>query len=135
MKYSVCFLFNKDLTKVLLVHKKRSAYAGRLNGVGGKLEGSDENLDVCAVREIREETGINLRMDNLHWLVDCSYPSGVWLGVYYAIGDEDQPKQVEDEQLEWFKVDEVLSSPVNDPRFAGEGNVQYFVHAALCELR
>ena len=57
-KYTVGFIFNKDLSKVLLIHKTKPEWqAGRINGIGGKVEDGEEYVD-CMVREAEEETGI-----------------------------------------------------------------------------
>lgn len=37
--YVVGFLFNNDMTKIVLIHKNRPYWQiGKLNGVGGKIE-------------------------------------------------------------------------------------------------
>ena len=45
--------------QVLLIHKKTGHGAGRINGPGGKLEDGEGVVD-CAVREVREEVGIEV---------------------------------------------------------------------------
>lgn len=133
-KFSLVFLFNKDLSKVLLVHKLRSIYSGKLNGVGGKKDFSDYSMLRCAVRETKEETGCNMS-GRLDFLVRSQYPSGIDLYVYYGVVNESEVSQVEDEVLEWFDVSEVLRHKVTDYRYAGEGNVQHYVYSALRALQ
>ena len=53
-KATVVFLLKDG--KVLLAVKKKKVGAGRLNGFGGKPEGT-ETLRACAVRELFEESG------------------------------------------------------------------------------
>jgi 8-oxo-dGTP diphosphatase len=43
---------------VLLIEKKTGHGAGKINGPGGKLQ--DETITECAVREVREETGLTV---------------------------------------------------------------------------
>ncbi len=51
------FAFNPFANKVLLIHKNRPDWQrGKLNGVGGHIEGSETSRDAM-VREFREETG------------------------------------------------------------------------------
>jgi 8-oxo-dGTP diphosphatase len=52
-------LFVVTDARVLLIHKKRGHGAGRINGPGGKLE-PGETPRTCAVRETREELGIDV---------------------------------------------------------------------------
>lgn len=54
----VGFAFSDDLRTVLLIRKRRPAsQAGKLNGVGGKLEPGESFIDAM-VREFHEESGI-----------------------------------------------------------------------------
>jgi 8-oxo-dGTP diphosphatase len=56
--YVVGFLFNRDLTQVVLIKKNRPRWqAGLYNGVGGKIEASDKDYYEAMVREFKEETG------------------------------------------------------------------------------
>lgn len=58
-KYVLGFAFD-DLDRVALIQKERPAWqAGKLNGVGGRIEGREEVLDAM-VREFHEETGVVL---------------------------------------------------------------------------
>lgn len=52
-------LFVVQNGQVLLIHKKTGHGAGRINGPGGKLE-PGESVVSCAVRETREEVGIEV---------------------------------------------------------------------------
>jgi len=58
-KYTVGFIFSKNLKRVLLVHKTAPAWqVGYINGVGGKVEEGEDKFD-CVVREVKEEAGID----------------------------------------------------------------------------
>ena len=70
--YTVCFLFSPDMDEVLLQKKNRTDFAGLYNGVGGKLE-PGEKPEQCAIREIKEETGID-KILSLTWLGTLSLP-------------------------------------------------------------
>lgn len=143
--YTVCFLFSKDHKEVLLQTKNATDFAGRLNGVGGKVE-LGETPEECALREIREETNIE-HVDNLSWAgtiflgdncdnhqtsTDPMSPACV---LYYYTGEVENPSQVTaaegGEAVKFYTVDAVLREPVTSKRFAGDGDLQYMVNRAL----
>jgi len=82
---TLAFIFNKDLTKVLLIKKKKPVYhAGMLNGLGGKLEPGETHLE-CVIREIEEEAGfITQKKDwiKVGFLTWSIWRVSVWTGVY-----------------------------------------------------
>lgn len=59
---AVCgFAFSEDQRRVALVRKLRPAFqAGRLNGIGGKIEAGERPATAMA-REFREETGLLMK--------------------------------------------------------------------------
>lgn len=58
MTYTLAFIFNEDLSKVLLLKKTRPEWqAGHLNGIGGKCEPNEPPLK-CIQREVFEECGL-----------------------------------------------------------------------------
>lgn len=58
MNYVVGFAFNNLYTRVLLIKKTKPKWqAGKLNGIGGKIE-SSELAEMAMVREFQEETGV-----------------------------------------------------------------------------
>lgn len=59
--YVLGFLFDPGLHSVVLIEKLKPAWqAGKLNGVGGKVE-QGEALDAAMAREFAEETGVRIR--------------------------------------------------------------------------
>lgn len=58
-------MFVRHEDQVLLIHKKRGHGVGKINGPGGKIE-PDETPLQCAIRETREETGIEVAHASLH---------------------------------------------------------------------
>jgi 8-oxo-dGTP diphosphatase len=62
--YVLGFLFDSEAQNVLLIEKKKPEWqAGRMNGIGGKIE-SDESPFEAMIREFKEETSWK---HPLHW--------------------------------------------------------------------
>ena len=60
IKYVTGFLFSPDRQSVVLIHKNRPEFqAGKINGVGGKIE-KDETPLMAMRREFFEETGVEI---------------------------------------------------------------------------
>ena len=142
-QYSVCFLFNENLTHVLLQRKLRTDFAGLLNGVGGT-QRPDEDKFQGALREIQEETGVCQKdIVNFKYLgtltlpYDCKPKTDTTCILHYFTGvvwgDKPSPQPGEPELLEWHNVNYVQNTPVSmaEKQFAGNGDLQYFVHMAL----
>lgn len=74
--YCVGFLFTHQLDRVLLIEKRKPAWrAGRLNGIGGKIESGEDPLTAMA-REFAEETGSPLTPEIWQHYCRLSYPDG-----------------------------------------------------------
>lgn len=59
-KYTLGFIFSEDKQFVLLIRKTKPAWqAGKLNGIGGKVE-EDEFPSECIRREVFEESGLQI---------------------------------------------------------------------------
>jgi 8-oxo-dGTP diphosphatase len=109
VKEYVCgFLFSPERSRVLLIRKQRPAWqAGKLNGVGGKIEAGEAPIDAMR-REFREEAGVEVA----EWthVLTLSGPddagSGVgWAGHFFrAFGDPSGVRSMTDEQLETHPV-------------------------------
>lgn len=106
--YTVGFIFNKSLEKVLLIHKLRPEWQnGKINGIGGKFEDGEESLD-CIVREIKEETGI--RTNKQYWVYAGSNTAPDWKVDFYAYhfnGEESEAQSMTDETVEWFNLSQL----------------------------
>lgn len=132
MKYSIVFIFKKDLSKILLIHKTKGPYLNALNGIGGKIDISDKNEESGAYREVMEETGLSKNdVLPLQYMMTVSYPSGAELFIYCTAlkNDSIEPLQMEEEKLEWFSPE--MLTDVRDTGLAGEGILPYFVNYAL----
>src|SRR4051794_18101042 len=103
-QYVCGFLFSPDRSRVLLIRKRRPAWqAGKLNGVGGKLEPGETPLQAMR-REFREEAGIELpewqHVLTLSGADDAGSGRG-WAGHFFrAFGDLSCVRATTDEALE-----------------------------------
>lgn len=62
----LCYLFDAE-GRLLLLHRRKSPNRGLYSPVGGKLEQDHgESPTACAVREIKEETGLVILPEDLH---------------------------------------------------------------------
>lgn len=72
----VGFAFSEDLRTVLLIRKvKPASQAGKLNGVGGKVEKGETFVDAM-VREFREEAGLDTNASD--WTQFALLDSPAW---------------------------------------------------------
>lgn len=64
--YVLGFAFNSDRSKVVMIKKSRPAWqAGKLNGIGGKIDPGEDAL-TAMIREFAEECGVETATDDWH---------------------------------------------------------------------
>jgi 8-oxo-dGTP diphosphatase len=83
-KISVLVFIRRTDGDLLLIERKRPPNRGQWSPIGGKLEMAlGESPHECAVRETREETGLDLAIDDLHlfsMIAEKAYEGGShWL--------------------------------------------------------
>ncbi len=70
-KYTLCFIFEADMSKVALIRKIKPKWQeGLLNGIGGHIEKGEKPRE-CCIREVEEECGIRLedkKLKNVCWM-------------------------------------------------------------------
>lgn len=106
IRATLLFVFNQDLSKVLLLKKKRPAFhEGKINGLGGKNDPHESDYD-CASRELFEESGLTIKPDTwqyyahlhwTHWIVPV-------LAARYE-GKESDARSLEEGEVDWYDVD------------------------------
>jgi 8-oxo-dGTP diphosphatase len=106
--YACGFFFSPDRQRVLLIRKRRPAWqAGKLNGVGGKIERGESPAEAMR-REFREEANLDVRdwQEVLTLSGGDDAGSGIaWRGHFFrAFGDIDAARALTDEQLERHDV-------------------------------
>ncbi len=114
----LCYLFDRD-GRVLLLHRRKPPNLELYSPIGGKLEQSvGESPASCAVREILEETGLEIGLTRLH-LTGIVSESGYegqahWLMfLYEVLGPVDVAQTTFDEGvLEWHDPRSIDNLPL-----------------------
>lgn len=127
-EYVLGFIFSTDLKRIALLRKNRPAWqAGKLNGIGGKVENGETALQAM-VRECQEETGVYI--SELEW----SYFS-VFDGDYHQVhcfkcvySNIEELICPESEVLEYFNVDDIHKENLMD-------NIKYLIPMCLSSCK
>jgi 8-oxo-dGTP diphosphatase len=103
----LCFLLRDG--EVLLIRKKRGFGAGKINGVGGRIE-PGEMPEEAAVREVFEEVGVRVRslepVGALEFYSIDSKPD--WLVYVFISRDfEGEPRESEEAAPRWYKLSDL----------------------------
>lgn len=126
-EYVAGFLFRKNGTEVALVQKNKPAWqAGKLNGIGGKIEAGEKAIDAM-VREFEEETGARVT----HWRKFCTLycPQARVYFFESRVGDSFELKTVAGEKILWRRVWDLLhpAMTTDNPIF----NLRWLIPMAL----
>lgn len=118
----LCYLFDEE-GKLLLLHRVRPPNQHLYSPIGGKLEQSiGESPTTCAIREIKEESGLTVSAQDLH-LTGIVSESGFqdechWLMYLYEVTRPVEVKAmtIDEGRLEWHSPDAIdsLSIPQTD---------------------
>ena len=98
--YTVGFAFSLNKETVVLIKKNKPEWqSGKLNGVGGKVEGSEKTID-CMIREFQEEAGIYVPdWDHFATLTDESEYTVYMYRTLLSYARIDQCKTMTDEEI------------------------------------
>ena len=127
-KYVVIFLFTKDCKKVLMVKRNKPPYKNCWNGIGGKIEENETEIQ-AAIRECYEETSIKLVNPKL--FITYIYPEtnernkGTNLSVLYDFIDEVSVDSNYEGIYEWKDINFALD--FNNKELAGLANISQFI--------
>lgn len=106
-RYVLCFLYDRQMKHVALIRKNKPAWqAGKLNGIGGKVE-LWESVEDAAPREFLEETGVNIPQKE--WRHFLTF-DGVGFAVHAYVSFNDKVfdcKTVEAEKIEIVEIDKI----------------------------
>lgn len=110
-EYSLGFIFNENLDKVLLINKLRPAdQAGLYNGIGGKKEYDDLSIEHCFIREVKEEADIDLTLQSIHNIGSFGDNQNYKIGIFTCSIHEDifnSFTSLTDEKVEAFYIHDI----------------------------
>lgn len=122
-RYVAGFLFRDNRKEVALILKNRPEFqAGKLNGIGGKIE-EKEGSDAAMEREFREETGATVK----DWIFFCEIN---WHGGFVHFFTSEAPAEITtttDEEVFWMEVDKLQNTSTVD-------NLKWLVPMAIVAL-
>ena len=111
---TLCYITRGD--EVLMLHrvkKKNDLNQDKWIGIGGKFE-ADESPDECLLREVREETGLELTRWQCRGVITF-LTDGDWenefMYLFTADGFEGSLSQCDEGNLEWVKRDFIQNLP------------------------
>lgn len=131
-KYTLAFIKRKD--EILMLNRNKSPWMGSWNGVGGKVNENETAIN-CIIREVYEETGINVNKEDVidkgyvTWNSNEEYNNGLHV---YLINLDDNfiyvtPRKVLEGILDWKKIDWISD-------FENYGvcdNIPYFINDVI----
>ncbi|MFZ0455471.1 MAG: 8-oxo-dGTP diphosphatase [Ignavibacteriaceae bacterium] len=111
---TLCYITDKKQKSTLMLHrikKENDYHQGKWNGLGGKLD-SGESPEECAIREIKEESGLTVKNPLLKGFLTFPNFDGVddWY-VFVFTFDEFNGNLIDSPEgkLEWVPNDELIS--------------------------
>lgn len=112
MNYVAGFMFSHDRSRVALIRKSKPAWqAGKLNGIGGKIEIGEDGF-LAMQREFQEETGYLTTIKQ--WEHFCmmsgrnnSNEGDFRVDFFVTVGDLSMLRCVTDEEIVWAFTEEM----------------------------
>ena len=104
---TLCIVHQDD--KILIGMKKRGFGMGRWNGFGGKVKLS-ETIEVAAVRETREEAGIEARDLEKVGVIDFEFQTNgeqIEVNIFKIKDFSGEPTESEEMRPQWFDIDNI----------------------------
>lgn len=112
-----------DNNKVLMVQENKEEIKGLWDLPGGKVK-SNEDIKQAVIREILEETGYKIELNNILLIQNYVTNKGVLLIIYFKakLLDNKQLKYRENEikSVKWFSLEELKNMPKESIR-GGDG--------------
>ena len=102
-----CYLI-KNNKVVVIKYNKGSKKEGYYDAPGGKIE-EGEIPEQTAIREMKEETGINIRNPKYRGHMIIEYPNRIFdFDIFITSEYEGEPKNFSENTSEWIDINELL---------------------------
>lgn len=111
---TLCYVQDKKTNSTLMLHrvkKENDYHRGKWNGLGGKFE-PGESPEECAVREVKEESGLNAKSIKMKGFITFPIFDGIedWYVFLFVIDDYDGELIDSNEgNLEWIPNEELIN--------------------------
>jgi 8-oxo-dGTP diphosphatase len=111
---TLCYVQDKKTNSTLMLHrvkKENDYHHGKWNGLGGKFE-PGESPEECAVREVKEESGLNAKSIKMKGFITFPIFDGIedWYVFLFVIDDYDGELIDSNEgNLEWIPNEELIN--------------------------
>ena len=111
---TLCYIQDKKTNSTLMLHrvkKENDYHHGKWNGLGGKFE-PGESPEECAVREIKEESGLNVKSIKMKGFITFPIFDGIedWHVFVFVIDDFDGELIDSNEgNLGWIPNEELIN--------------------------
>jgi len=128
-KCNIIVVLRED--EVLMQFKLRGPFSNMWNFPGGKIEETDNHVKTSAVRELKEETNIEVNCNELVYLAEFIYHHVCPVNLHilaYRVDKNTQFTQCEDEPLTWTKTQLIIDNKLPT---AGYLNVPHIVQLAV----
>lgn len=100
LTYVVGFMFSADHSQLALIRKSKPEWqAGKLNGIGGKVD-PGEDATAAMVREFFEESGVETTPRQWHHFLELNGGDEFQVDCFVTSGDLLALKSTEEEQIE-----------------------------------
>jgi len=108
-------LIENDKGQFLLARRKSHlSNAGKWEFPGGKLN-TFEDSETCLKREIREELGLNIKVDKLFYQLKFSYPDKtIFLMAYRCVYLSGKIKYVDHDIIRWVNVAKITDYELSE---------------------
>ena len=105
---TLVFITRGDHVLLLRGSPQKRIWANKYNGIGGHIE-RDEDVYAAALREVREETALDVEQLRLAGLIniDGDQPTGIMLFVFTAESRSGDPITTEEGTPEWIARDQL----------------------------
>ena len=111
---TLCYITRgNDVLMLHRVKKKNDINKDKWIGIGGKFEG-EESPEECLLREVREETGLELTQWRCRGVVTFLSDGceGEFMYLFTADGFEGEPKDCDEGDLQWVSREFLYSLPM-----------------------